>query len=152
MTMGWTSSTAGRPMATTSTYSSTSRDIAGMNDIYRVPVGGGTPTPVSADRYANEFFAAPSPDGQALAFAARGIASNQWWRHGHSHLDESEIWLRRAGKTGPVYTGLTQGVARRCGRCGGRGPKPVFYLRPGRAGEHLDRGRERRRGAAGHAV
>jgi tricorn protease len=25
-------------------YSSTSRDISGMNDIYRVPVGGGTPT------------------------------------------------------------------------------------------------------------
>ncbi|RZK59202.1 MAG: peptidase S41, partial [Hymenobacter sp.] len=48
-------------------FSSTSRDIAGMNDIYRVPVGGGTPTAVSADRYANEFFAAPSPDGKTLA-------------------------------------------------------------------------------------
>ena len=64
-----------------------------MNDIYRVRVGGGTPMPVSADRYANEFGAAPSPDGQRLAFTARGNAPAQWWRKGHSHLDESEIWL-----------------------------------------------------------
>lgn len=108
-------------------YSSTSRDIAGMNDIYRVPVGGGTPTPVSADRYANEFFAAPSPDGQTLAFAARGIAANQWWRHGHSHLDESEIWLRRAGKAGPAYVGLTQGGSKALWPMWGPGGQQVFF-------------------------
>ena len=108
-------------------FSSTSRDIAGMNDIYRVPVGGGTPTAVSADRYANEFFAAPSPDGQAVAFAARGIASNQWWRHGHSHLDESEIWLRREGKNGPTYTGLTTGGSKALWPMWGPGGQKLFY-------------------------
>ena len=32
-----------------------------------------------------------------MAFAARGNGDSQWWRHGHSHLDESEIWLRKEG-------------------------------------------------------
>jgi Tol biopolymer transport system component/C-terminal processing protease CtpA/Prc len=77
-------------------FSSTSRDIGGLNDLYRVSVNGGTPMTVSADRYTNEFFCAPSPDGKTLAFAARGIASGQWWRKGHSHIDESEIWLLRS--------------------------------------------------------
>ena len=78
-------------------FQSTSRDIAGMNDIYRVAITGGTPMPVTADRYANEFYGMPSPDGKTLAFSARGIASNQWWRKGHSHLDETEIWLYHLG-------------------------------------------------------
>jgi Tol biopolymer transport system component/C-terminal processing protease CtpA/Prc len=108
-------------------FSSTSRDIAGMNDIYRVPVGGGTPTAVSADRYANEFFAAPSPDGKTLALAARGIASNQWWRHGHSHLDESEILLRQDDKGGPRYTSLTSGGAKALWPMWGPGGQKLFY-------------------------
>jgi Tol biopolymer transport system component/C-terminal processing protease CtpA/Prc len=78
-------------------FSSTSHDIANMNDVYRVHPEGGTPLEVSADRYVNEFFSAPSPDGKALAFSARGVASNQWWRHGHSHLDEAEIWVLQDG-------------------------------------------------------
>src|SRR6185436_16324786 len=81
-------------------FSSTSRDIGGLNDLYRVSVNGGTPLPVSADRYTNEFFCAPSPDGKTLAFSARGIASGQWWRKGHSHIDESEIWLLRSFDAG----------------------------------------------------
>jgi Tol biopolymer transport system component/C-terminal processing protease CtpA/Prc len=74
-------------------FSSTSQDIGGMNDVYRVSAEGGMPVAVSADRFVNEFFSAPSPDGKSLAFTARGNTSGQWWRHGHSHLDESEIWL-----------------------------------------------------------
>ena len=69
-------------------FSSTSRDIGGLNDLYRVNVNGGTPLTVSADRYTNEFFCAPSPDGKTLAFAARGIGWGQWWRKGHCHIDE----------------------------------------------------------------
>ena len=110
-------------------YSSSSRDIAGMNDIYRVPAAGGTPTAVSADRYANEFFAAPSPDGKALAFSARGIASSQWWRHGHSHLDESEITLRREGANGtPSYEALTTGSGKALWPMWGAGGQRLFYV------------------------
>lgn len=92
-------------------FSSTSRDIAGMNDIFRVPVDGGTPMAVSADRYVNEYFAAPSPDGKHLAFTARGLASSQWWRKGHSHIDESEIWLLTDGAA-PAYERVTEGGAK----------------------------------------
>jgi Tol biopolymer transport system component/C-terminal processing protease CtpA/Prc len=84
-------------------FSNGSQDVGRKNDIYRVSVEGGTPMAVSADRFTNEFQAAPSPDGMTLALAARGVADSQWWRHGHSHLDESEIWLRREdGKYEPM--------------------------------------------------
>src|SRR5206468_855598 len=46
--------------------------------------------------------AAPSPDGVSVAFAARGNGDAQWWRNGHSHLDESEIWVGKEG----TYTKL----------------------------------------------
>jgi tricorn protease len=73
-------------------FSSSSRDIAGMNDIFRVGIGGGTPMQVSGDRYVNEFFATAAPNGKSIAFSARGLARAQWWRKGHSHIDNSEIW------------------------------------------------------------
>ncbi len=92
-------------------YSSTSRDIAGMSDIYRVSASGGTPMPVSADRYVSEYFSAPSPDGRALAMTARGTVLGQWWRKGHSHLDESEVWVMRDG-TPARYEAITSGGAK----------------------------------------
>jgi tricorn protease len=88
-------------------FSSTSREISG-NDIWRVSAEGGTPMQVSADRYANEFFGAPAPNGASLAFSARGNASGQWWRKGHSHLDESEIWLLR-DMNAPNYERVSTG-------------------------------------------
>ncbi len=108
-------------------FSSTSRDIAGMNDLYRVRADGGTPMLVSADRYTGEFFAAPSPDGQRVAFSARGNSSGQWWRKGHSHLDESELWILDTSSTGTnggrprprLATSASPSAApSRCGRCG----------------------------------
>jgi tricorn protease len=96
-------------------FFSNAHDLSGgMNDIYRVASAGGTPMPVSADRYANEFFSAVSPDGRAVAMSARGTASGQWWRHGHSHLDEAEIWLRDlwAAETPSAWRPLTNGGAK----------------------------------------
>ncbi|HEX7122272.1 MAG TPA: S41 family peptidase [Gemmatimonadaceae bacterium] len=89
-------------------FSSTNRDIAGMNDVYRVRAGGGTPMRVAADRYAPEFWAAPSPDGQTIAINARGNTAGQWWRNGHSHLDITELYLVRLGER-PVYTRVSDG-------------------------------------------
>ena len=84
-------------------FSSSTADATGsMNDVFRVAAAGGTPMPVSAERYTNEFAAAPSPDGRSLLLSARGMASAQWWRNGHSHIDESEIWLLREGAA-PAY-------------------------------------------------
>ncbi|HZI60338.1 MAG TPA: S41 family peptidase [Pyrinomonadaceae bacterium] len=90
-------------------FSSTSRDIGGLNDVFRISTAGGTPLQVSADRYTNEFFSAPSPDGKTLAFSARGIASGQWWRRGRSHIDEAEVWLLRSFDDGPgTYERVTE--------------------------------------------
>lgn len=88
-------------------FSSTSRDIASMSDLFRVRAEGGTPMQVGADRYTSEFFAAPAPDGQRIAFSARGNSAAQWWRRGHSHLDESELWLLHDGPT-PKYERVTE--------------------------------------------
>ena len=78
-------------------FSNGTNDVGRKNDIYRVSADGGTPMPVSADRFTNEFASAPLPDGSGVAFAARGNGDQQWWRNGHSHLDESEIWVRHDG-------------------------------------------------------
>src|SRR5262245_28594733 len=96
-------------------FSSTSHDVSGMNDVYRVNAVGGTPMPVAADRYATEYFAQPSPSGDAVAITARANAGSQWWRKGHSHLDESEIWLvKDAAKDDatPAYQQVTKGGAK----------------------------------------
>ncbi len=88
-------------------FSSTSRDIAGMNDVYRVSARGGTPLPVSEDRYVNEFHVAAPGDGQTMVLAAHGITSAQWWRRGSSHIDQSELWLLSELDSAPTYTPLT---------------------------------------------
>jgi Tol biopolymer transport system component len=60
-------------------FTSASRDISGMGDVFRVKVSGGTPMLVADNRYVNEFHAAPSPDGKTTAISARGFGSHQWW-------------------------------------------------------------------------
>lgn len=97
-------------------FSTTSLDISGMNDIFRVSADGGTPMQYSADLYTNEFGASPAPDGSSMAFTARGISWNQWWRNGRSHLDETEIWLRRDGAD-PTYQQIS-----------GRGAKQMWPM------------------------
>jgi Tol biopolymer transport system component/C-terminal processing protease CtpA/Prc len=102
--------------------STASRDVAGMQDVLRVSADGGTPMLVAGDRYASEYWAAPSPDDATLAITARGLTSGQWWRRGRSHIDESEIWLVRPGTgtgtgtgaagSAPAYTAVTSGGAK----------------------------------------
>ncbi len=105
-------------------FSSNSRDISGMNDIYRVAPTGGTPMTVSNDRYTSEFFAAPAPDGNSFAFSARGIGNSQWWRKGRSHLDESEIWL----KTGDKYQQLTENGAKQLWTMWSADGKRIYFV------------------------
>jgi tricorn protease len=96
-------------------FSSSSRDIAGMNDVHRVRATGGTPMLVAADRYTSEYFAAAAPDGRTLAITARGTQVGQWWRRGSSHIDESEIWtvtLEAVPRYARVSTGERPGKGR----------------------------------------
>ena len=108
-------------------FSSSSRDISGMRDVYRVKVSGGTPMTVSNDRYVAEFQPAPAPDGQSVAFVARGVGANQWWRNGRSHLDESELWLLKDGAT-PSYTKLTENGARQLWPMWSADGKNLYYV------------------------
>src|ERR1044071_9723259 len=106
-------------------FSSTARDIGASNDVYRVAAAGGTPMKVSADRYANEWAAAPAPDGLHVAFVGRGYA--QWWRHGHAHIDESAIMLMREHSTSK-YEQLTDGSAKEVWPMWGEGGKSLYYM------------------------
>src|SRR5262245_18427103 len=92
-------------------FSSTSHEISGVTDVYRVAATGGTPMPLAADRYTTEYFAAAAPIGDAIAITARANAGSQWWRKGHSHLDESEIWIVKDAAT-PTYQAVTRGGAK----------------------------------------
>lgn len=75
-------------------FSSSVDDIGHLPDVFRVSTEGGTPLEVSRERYLSEFESAPSPDGQTVALCAKGISFTQWWRDGHAHIDETEVWLK----------------------------------------------------------
>ncbi len=111
-------------------FQSNSHEISGMLDVYRVGVDGGTPMPVAADRYTTEYFAAPSPGGESVAITARANAASQWWRKGHSHLDESEIWIVRpaAAGAGPRYEQITRGGAKDAWPMWAAGGKGLYLM------------------------
>lgn len=115
-------------------FSTSSREITGMSDVYRVRASGGTPMAVSEEPYTNEFFASPSPDGKGIVFNARGIASRQWWRHGHSHIDESEIWLKQENKP---YEKLTERGAKEIWPMWSADGKTIYYVSDRNGNENL---------------
>ena len=92
-------------------FTSPVNDVQGDNDLFRVNAEGGTPLEVSRELFVNEYYGAPSPDGGEIAFCARGFSMSQWWRLGHSHLDESEIWAKKTGEDGG-YRRLVDGGAK----------------------------------------
>ena len=75
-------------------FTSSADDVGRLPDVFRVSTEGGTPLEVSRERYLSEFESAPSPDGKTVALCAKGISFAQWWRNGHAHIDETEVWLK----------------------------------------------------------
>ncbi len=104
-------------------FQSTSHEISGLLDVYRVAADGGTPMQVAGDRYTTEYFAAPAPSGE-LAITARANAASQWWRKGHSHLDESEIWIVR----NTAYEPVTKGGAKDAWPMWGGDGKTLYFM------------------------
>jgi len=86
-------------------FASAVNDVGRQDDIFRVSVDGGTPLEVSREVYLNEFQSAASPDGKSIALMAKGLSNSQWWRNGHSHIDETELWLKPIAEGAP-YTRL----------------------------------------------
>jgi len=107
-------------------FTSGSRDI-GTTDIFRISSDGGTPMQVSADLYTNEYFAAPGHDGNLVAFVGHGMGGSQWWRRGHSHIDESEIWIRRLGPNAN-YEQVTQGGAKELWPMWSKDDRTIYYV------------------------
>lgn len=108
-------------------FTSSANDIGHLNDIFRVSVDGGTPLEVSRERYLNEFESAPSPGGDAIALVARGISSSQWWRNGHSHIDETEIWLKPVSESGG-YRRVAGGPSKQAWPMWAADGKTLFYM------------------------
>jgi len=110
-------------------FSSGSKDVNGMDDIYRVRASGGTPMAVSADRFTQEYWGAPSPvDPNTIAFTATGRTVTDWWRHGHSHIDESQIWIAHIGGEMPQYEALTRDEARDAWPMWSADARTVYYV------------------------
>jgi tricorn protease len=114
-------------------FSSATDDIGAMNDVFRIPATGGTPMPVTADRFATEYWAAPSPTSSAVAFTAKGTVAGQWWRRGHSHLDESEIWLVNNAR----YEKLSGGNAKEAWPMWSPDGKRVYFMSDRSGAENL---------------
>jgi len=109
--------------------SSGSKDVGGMHDLFRVSSTGGTPMAVSADRFTQEYWAAPSPaDANTVAFTGTGRTITDWWRKGHSHIDESQIWLVHAGGEVPRYEAVTTDDAKHAWPMWSPDAKTLYFI------------------------
>ncbi|MGH3629119.1 MAG: DPP IV N-terminal domain-containing protein, partial [Sciscionella sp.] len=100
-----------------------------MNDVFRVHASGGTPMAVSADRFTQEYWSAPSPaDPTVIAFTGRGRTSSDWWRKGHSHIDESQIWLARFGGATPTYQAVTADASKNAWPMWSADGKTLYFM------------------------
>lgn len=117
-------------------FASASEDVGRTPDIFRVDAAGGMPMPVSRELYLSEFQAAPSPDGTRLALMARGISDGQWWRNGHSHIDETELWVRPVAD-GAGYRRLLPGGAKQAWPMWSRDGQAITYMSDRSGAENL---------------
>ena len=117
-------------------FSSAVNDIAGQTDIFRVSSAGGTPLEVSRERYLAEFESAPSPDGSTLAMVAKGISGRQWWRNGHAHIDETELWVKPIAHEGDYRRVLTADAKHAWPMWSVDG-KTIFYMADASGAENL---------------
>ncbi len=119
-------------------FTSAATDIAGLGDIFRVRSTGGTPLEVSRERYLNEFESAPSPDGSQIALIAKGISSSQWWRNGHAHIDETEVWLKPVAQSGS-YRKLLSASSKHAWPMWSADGKELFFMSDASGSENLYR-------------
>jgi tricorn protease len=117
-------------------FTSAVDDIAGQGDIFRVRSNGGTPLEVSHERYLGEFESAPSPDGQTIALMAKGLSFSQWWRNGHAHIDETEVWLKPVAESGK-YRMLLKPDAKHAWPMWSTDGKTLFYMSDAMGAENI---------------
>ena len=134
--------------------SSGSKDVNGMNDIYRVSADGGTPMPVSADRFTQEYWAAPSPT-DAEHDRVHGAR-----RHG---VDVVAAWpqpsrrepdlVEHFGGEAPQYEQITKDEARSAWPMWSGDGKTLYFVSDKSGPENVwSKTAARRRRACGHGV
>ena len=119
-------------------FTSSANDVANQGDIFRVRSTGGTPLEVSRERYLNEFESMPLADGKAVVLVAKGISSSQWWRKGHAHIDETELWLKPIDSAN--YKMLVPADAKHAWPMTSPDEVDLLHERQVRGGEHLAAG------------
>jgi len=117
-------------------FTSSANDVAGQGDIFRVRATGGTPLEVSAERYMNEFESTPLPDGKAIVLVAKGISSGQWWRKGHAHIDETELWIKHTDA--PTYKLLVPADAKHAWPMAAPDGKTLYVMSDKSGAENID--------------
>ncbi len=117
-------------------FTSAVNDVAGQGDIFRVSTAGGTPLEVSRERYLNEFESAPSPDGQTIVLMAKGLSNSQWWRNGHAHIDETEVWLKPVTGSGK-YQMFLKADAKHAWPMWSADGKTLFYMSDASGAENI---------------
>lgn len=118
-------------------FTTTAGDIGGMTDVQKVSVDGGTPVLVSGDPHTPEYFAAPSPDGRRIALNGRArMGFSQWWRNGHSHIDQAEVWLLEPGSPAR-YTRLSEPGSKNLWPLWAEGGRAVVYMSDRSGAENL---------------
>ena len=119
-------------------FSSGRNDVNGMNDVFRVHADGGTPMAVSADKFTQEYWSAPSPsDANTIAFTGRGRTSTDWWRKGHSHIDESQIWLAHFSGATPTYEAVTKNESKNAWPMWSADGKTLYYVSDRNGSENI---------------
>lgn len=108
-------------------YSSVDDDIDYNTDVFRVSTDGGTPMQVSKEQYLAEFESAPSRDGKAIVLMAKGISDMQWWRDGHSHIDDTELWWKSLAPDGK-YRVLLPDDAKHAWPMWSANGKTIYYM------------------------
>ena len=108
-------------------FASTSEDVGRQTDIFRIAVTGGQPMAISRETFLGEFQAAPSPDGGRIALMARGLSNGQWWRNGHSHIDETELWVRALAEGG-TYRRILPGGEKHAWPMWSRDGQAITYM------------------------
>jgi Tol biopolymer transport system component len=117
-------------------FTSAVNDVAGQGDIFRVSSSGGTPLEVSRERYLGEFESAPSPDGQTIALMAKGLSFAEWWRNGHAHIDETEVWLKPVAES-EKYQMLLKADGKHAWPMWSADGKTLFYMSDSTVAENI---------------
>jgi len=117
-------------------FASGINDVGRQADIFRVAATGGTPLEVSREQYLSEFQAAPSPDGSSIALMARGLSNGQWWRNGHSHIDETEIWVKPVAEGG-AYRKLLADAAKHAWPMWSPDGRTLYFMSDASGAENL---------------